>query len=200
MWPKNSQTVTRISHPLFPRSLGPFTVKLFTLYAIRNNAHAFPRYIDVDQRTGAHDASMRRRAALPARELRSSADFERCSGDARRGGDLGAFGNAVATASFQTLADSLVTDSVTELQHNATAWPVFDVTASAVFYPFRYSDDDWIDLGSLTIQQYPDPAGSPSRSAPTSLPRGANRSVSKNLLHILAIQLIPSRHRIGFKM
>src|SRR5664279_2207893 len=159
MWPKNSQTVTRISHPLFPRSLGPFTVKLFTLYAIRNNAHAFPRYIDVDQRTGAHDASMRRRAALPARELRSSADFERCSGDARRGGDLGAFGNAVATASFQTLADSLVIDSVTELQHNATAWPVFDVAATAVFYPFRYSDDDWIDLGALAIQQYPDPAG-----------------------------------------
>jgi transglutaminase-like putative cysteine protease len=69
------------------------------------------------------------------------------------------FGNAVATASFQTLADNLVIDSVTELQHNATAWPVFDVAASAVFYPFRYSDDDWIDLGALTIQQYPDPAG-----------------------------------------
>ena len=33
------------------------------------------------------------------------------------------FGNAVATASFQTLADNLVIDSVTELQHNATAWP-----------------------------------------------------------------------------
>ena len=42
------------------------------------------------------------------------------------------FGNAVATASFQTLADNLVIDSVTELQHNATAWPVFDVAASAV--------------------------------------------------------------------
>src|ERR1700682_6328682 len=48
------------------------------------------------------------------------------------------FGNAVATATFQTLADNLVIDSVTELQHNATAWPVFDVAASAVFYPFRY--------------------------------------------------------------
>jgi transglutaminase-like putative cysteine protease len=69
------------------------------------------------------------------------------------------FGNAVATASFQTLAENLVIDSVTELQHNATAWPVFDVAASAVFYPFRYSDDDWIDLGALTILQYPDPAG-----------------------------------------
>ena len=69
------------------------------------------------------------------------------------------FGNAVATASFQTMADNLVIDSVAELQLNAAAWPVFDIAASAIFYPFRYSDDDWIDLGALTIQQYPDPAG-----------------------------------------
>jgi len=52
-----------------------------------------------------------------------------------------------------------VIDSVTELQHNATAWPVFDVAASAISYPFRYSDDEWIDLGALTILQYPDTAG-----------------------------------------
>jgi Bacterial transglutaminase-like N-terminal region len=69
------------------------------------------------------------------------------------------FGNAVATASFQTLADNLVIDSVAELQLNAAARPVFDVAASAIFYPFRYSDDEWIDLAALTIQQYPDPAG-----------------------------------------
>jgi len=69
------------------------------------------------------------------------------------------FGNAVATANFQGLADNLVIDSVTELQHNATAWPVFDVAASAISYPFRYSDDEWIDLGALTILQYPDTAG-----------------------------------------
>ena len=25
--------------------------------------------------------------------------------------------------------------------------------------PLRYSDDEWTDLGALTIQQYPDPAG-----------------------------------------
>jgi len=35
------------------------------------------------------------------------------------------------------------------LNTTPTAWPVFDVAASAVFYPFRYSDDDWIDLGAL---------------------------------------------------
>ena len=68
------------------------------------------------------------------------------------------FGNAVATATFQTMADNLVIDSVAELQLNAAAWPVFDVAASAIFYPFRYSDDEWIDLGALTIKQYLDPA------------------------------------------
>src|ERR1700686_1351973 len=68
------------------------------------------------------------------------------------------FGNAVATATFQTMADNLVIDSVAELQLNAAAWPVFDVAASAIIYPFRYSDDEWIDLGALTIQQYLDPA------------------------------------------
>jgi len=69
------------------------------------------------------------------------------------------FGNAVATASFQTMADHLVIDSVAELQLNAATWPIFDVAASAIFYPFRYSDDEWIDLGALTIMQYPDTAG-----------------------------------------
>jgi hypothetical protein len=68
-------------------------------------------------------------------------------------------GNTVATATFQTTAENLVIDSVAELQLNAAAWPVFDVAASAIFYPFQYSDDEWIDLGALTIQQYPDPAG-----------------------------------------
>jgi transglutaminase-like putative cysteine protease len=69
------------------------------------------------------------------------------------------FGNAVATAAFQATTDSLVIDGVAELQLNAVAWPVFDVAARAIAYPFRYSDDEWIDLGALTIQQYPDPAG-----------------------------------------
>jgi transglutaminase-like putative cysteine protease len=69
------------------------------------------------------------------------------------------FGNAVATAIFQTMADRLVIDSIAQLQLDAVAWPVFDVAGSAIFYPFRYSDDEWTDLGALAIQQYPDPAG-----------------------------------------
>ncbi len=69
------------------------------------------------------------------------------------------YGNAVAMATFQTMADNLVIASVAEIQLNTAAWPVFDIAASAIYYPFRYSDDDWTDLGALTIQQYPDPAG-----------------------------------------
>ncbi len=69
------------------------------------------------------------------------------------------YGNAVATATFQTMADNLVIVSVAEIQLSTAAWPIFNIAASAIFYPFRYSDDDWIDLGALTIQQYPDPGG-----------------------------------------
>ncbi len=69
------------------------------------------------------------------------------------------FGNVVATASFEAMADMLVIESVADLELNTIAWPVFDIAASAIFYPFRYSDDDWIDLGALTIQQYADPEG-----------------------------------------
>ena len=70
-----------------------------------------------------------------------------------------AFGNAVATAAFQTAADTLLIDSVAELELDATAWPVFDIAAEAIFFPFRYTDDEWTDLGALTIPQYADPAG-----------------------------------------
>jgi transglutaminase-like putative cysteine protease len=69
------------------------------------------------------------------------------------------FGNSIATASFQTMTDHLVIDSVSELELNAVAWPVLDIAYSAVSYPFRYSDAEWTDLGALAIQQYPDPTG-----------------------------------------
>ena len=69
------------------------------------------------------------------------------------------FGNTVATATFQTPTDTLTIESLAEIELDAVAWPVFDIAAAAIFYPFRYSDDDWIDLGTLTVPQYPDPAG-----------------------------------------
>lgn len=69
------------------------------------------------------------------------------------------FGNAVATATPHLMADSLMIDSLAEIRLDAEAWPVFDIAVSAMSYPFQYSDDEWIDLGALTVQQYPDPAG-----------------------------------------
>ena len=68
-------------------------------------------------------------------------------------------GNAVGMATFATMTDMLVIDSVADILLNAAAWPVFAIAASAISYPFRYSDDEWTDLGPLTILQYQDPAG-----------------------------------------
>ena len=69
------------------------------------------------------------------------------------------FGNAVAVATFSTITDMLVIDSVADILLNAAPWLVFDIAASAISYPFRYSDDEWTDLGALTVEQYPDQAG-----------------------------------------
>ncbi|GJE42467.1 transglutaminase family protein [Methylobacterium soli] len=65
-------------------------------------------------------------------------------------------GNAVATATFQAPAPTLVIDSVARVELSAVAYPVFDISASAASFPFRYSDDEWTDLGALTARQYPD--------------------------------------------
>lgn len=69
------------------------------------------------------------------------------------------FGNVVAMATFATTTDTLVIDSVADILLNAPPWPIFDIAASAISYPFRYSDDDWTDLGALAIEQYPDQGG-----------------------------------------
>jgi len=72
---------------------------------------------------------------------------------------LDVFGNAIATSRFQTMADHLVIDSFAELQLGAELWPVFDIAASAISYPFLYTSDEWSDLGALAAQQYADPTG-----------------------------------------
>lgn len=67
------------------------------------------------------------------------------------------FSNAVATAGFQGQTDQLEIVSSAKLELAAVPWPIFDIATSAITYPFRYSDDDWIDLGSLVNQQqHPD--------------------------------------------
>jgi transglutaminase-like putative cysteine protease len=69
------------------------------------------------------------------------------------------WGNAVALATFDVLADLLVIDSVAELQLDAAPWPVFDIAASAAAYPFFYSREEWIDLGALAVPQHADSDG-----------------------------------------
>lgn len=67
------------------------------------------------------------------------------------------FGNAVATAAFHNRTEKLLIESSAELELYASAWPVFDIAASAIYYPFSYSGDEITDLGALVVQQYPDP-------------------------------------------
>jgi len=67
------------------------------------------------------------------------------------------FGNAIASATFHTRTDRLVVDSLATVDLGASAWPVFNIAASAIDYPFLYPDNDWTDLGALTVQQYDDP-------------------------------------------
>lgn len=69
------------------------------------------------------------------------------------------FGNTVATASFTQETDTLDIRSQVEVELLAHPWPVFDIAASAQSYPFRYSDEEWTDLGALASEQYEDPAG-----------------------------------------
>jgi len=64
------------------------------------------------------------------------------------------FGNAVAMVNFTAMTDKLVIESLSEVELSSSAWPVFPVAASAISYPFRYSDEEWTDLGALAAPQY----------------------------------------------
>lgn len=68
-------------------------------------------------------------------------------------------GNAVATAMFHESSNTLVIDSFAELTLDVDQWPVFDIAASATYYPFLLTEDDMTDLGALRLQSYLDSAG-----------------------------------------
>lgn len=68
-------------------------------------------------------------------------------------------GNTVATAIFGGTTDTLQIESRAEIELHAAAWPVFDIAASAIGYPFQYGADEWTDLGAMTVPQHPDMAG-----------------------------------------
>jgi transglutaminase-like putative cysteine protease len=69
------------------------------------------------------------------------------------------FGNAIATATFPAPTDTLVVESNVTVEHNFEPWPLFDIAASAVSYPFSYSAEEILDLGALLTPGYPDPNG-----------------------------------------
>jgi transglutaminase-like putative cysteine protease len=69
------------------------------------------------------------------------------------------FGNAVAIAQFAGETDTLAIISTSKVERLSAAWPVFPIAASAISYPFRYSDDERLDLGALTMPTWPDPEG-----------------------------------------
>ena len=69
------------------------------------------------------------------------------------------FGNAVATAAFAGLADGLTIESRAAVELGASPWPVFDIAASAIHYPFFYSSEERADLGALAMPQTFDASG-----------------------------------------
>ena len=88
------------------------------------------------------------------------------------------FGNAVATAVFNEMADVLTVDSVAMVDLTAAAWPVFAIAGSALTFPFRYSDEEWTDLGALTARQYADPSQQLQRWAQGFVARDATDTLS----------------------
>ena len=60
------------------------------------------------------------------------------------------FGNSVAMATFSSLTDRLVVESLSQIELTSIQWPVFPISASAISYPFRYTNDEWIDLGAMS--------------------------------------------------
>jgi transglutaminase-like putative cysteine protease len=64
------------------------------------------------------------------------------------------YGNAVATAVFAAPTDRLVIISEVDLELGAEPWPVFDIGAAALTWPFAYTAADQADLGALAVPQY----------------------------------------------
>jgi transglutaminase-like putative cysteine protease len=100
---------------------------------------------------GPHRLMMRPRES---RDLRLLSNDISLSPDATLTWAYDVAGNAVATATFGSLAERLVVESVSRVELSAAAYPVFAIAGSAITFPFRYTDDEWTDLGSLTVRQY----------------------------------------------
>ncbi|HXP95089.1 MAG TPA: transglutaminase family protein [Telmatospirillum sp.] len=107
-------------------------------------------------RLGPHRLMLRPRES---RDLRLISSHVTVTPEAKVTWAYDVFGNAVASVSFPFDTDSLVIDSLVSLELHALPWPIYDVAASAIHYPFQYDSDEWLDLGALTTPQYADPSG-----------------------------------------
>jgi transglutaminase-like putative cysteine protease len=105
---------------------------------------------------GPHKLMLRPRAS---HDLRLIATGLTCKPTAEVAWTYDVFGNSIATAVFSAPDSSLMIESRINLELFASAWPVFDIAASAHSYPFRYGEDDCLDLGAMMVPQYPDPEG-----------------------------------------
>lgn len=66
-------------------------------------------------------------------------------------------GNTIGRATFEEPTDILQVDAHSVVELDSEPWPVFDIDASAISYPFLYSEHDLTDLGPMMTQHYPDP-------------------------------------------
>lgn len=70
-----------------------------------------------------------------------------------------ALGNAVATATFSAMSDTLVIESHVDLDLLVPPWPIFNIASSAIRYPFAYDGRDLRDLGSMMALPPPNAFG-----------------------------------------
>ncbi len=121
------------------------TVRHRTTYSYREKVELAPHRLMLRPREG--------------RELRLLAYDLSISPDPQVTWSTDVFGNAVATTRFDTPSNTLTIESVAEVELTAPPWPVYDITAGAASYPFRYSAEEWTDLGAFVAPAYLDRSG-----------------------------------------
>ena len=107
-------------------------------------------------RLGPHRLMLRPRESRDVRLLSSTLDMTPA---ASVSWTTDVFGNAVATAAFAVPADELAVASWATVELDASLWPVFEIAASAIHYPFFYSNEERTDLGALAVPQTFDASG-----------------------------------------
>lgn len=65
------------------------------------------------------------------------------------------FDNSVAVATFDTSTSELRFDSTVTLEHVETTVPDYPLEDYSKTYPFRYSEDDLLNLGCALVHHYP---------------------------------------------